>query len=631
MTTLVAPAQERETTLLTVWEELAQRHPSLVALRDPHAEPMLELSYSELFDQIRAFAAGLQSLGIQPGDRVAIFADNGPRWLMADLGSLFMGAVNVPRSAIADPQELAYILRHTGSTVLIAENLKTLQRVQDTVSELGIDKIILLSDEAAPPGINYLIFDQLLDKGRTHGFNPPALRRSDLATIIHTSGTSGNPKGVMLTHGNIMHQVEYAEVAVQPKPGHQVLTILPTWHSYERACEYFLLSRGCTLVYTNPRYMKQDLKKYPPHFLIAVPRIWESLYEGITKQFQAKSSFMQKLIGFFLSTSERYIMARRIAKGHSLQHLDASATQRLQNRILALLLSPVHWVADKLVYAKVRQAIGPDFQHAISGGGSLPAYLDMFYEIAGVSILNGYGLTETSPILAARRPTLNVRGTVGPPLPHTEIKIVDLETGADLPQGSRGIVMGRGPQVMRGYYNNPEATDKVLSADGWFNTGDLGWLTPDGQLVITGRAKDTIVLLNGENIEPQPLEDVCAQSPYIQQIVIVGQDQKQLGALIYPALEALQSWATGQGIPFASDAELLGSPAVRDLFKAELRQRIRQRPGYRADDQVGEFRFLPEPLSIDNGLMTQTLKIRRLQVTERYQDWVQEMFGSPRL
>ncbi len=634
MTTLLAPTQDRETTLLSVWEVLAERYPQVTALLDPHGDPKVELSYGELFDRIRAFAGGLQSLGIQPGDRVAIFADNCPRWLMADLGSMFMGAVNVPRSGMADPQELAFILRQTGCTALIAENLKTLQRVQDTVSELCIDKLILLSDEVPPSGINYLAFEQLLARGREHGFTPPALKRSDLATIIHTSGTGGQPKGVMLTHGNLMHQVESIEAVVKPQPGHRVLTILPTWHSYERSCEYFLLSRGCTLVYTDPRHLKKDLKQHPPHFLIAVPRIWESLYEGITKQFQEKSPLMQKLIQFFLQTSERYVMARRIARGHSILHLDASPIQRWGSRLQSIVLLPLHLLADKLVYAKVRQAIGSDFQHAISGGGSLPAYLDLFYEIVGISILNGYGLTETSPILAARRPDLNVRGTVGPPLPQTELKVVDPETGVTVPQGRRGLILGRGPQVMQGYYNNPEATDKVLSLDGWFNTGDLGWLTPDGQLVITGRAKDTIVLLNGENIEPQPLEDVCSQSPYIQQIVMVGQDQKQLGALIYPHLDALKQWATDQGIPVGSGAEadaiLLASGQVRDLLKAELRQRIRQRPGYRPDDQVGEFRFLPEPLSVENGLMTQTLKIRRLQVTERYQALIAEMFGPSR-
>ncbi|MEN9262305.1 MAG: AMP-binding protein, partial [Thermostichus sp. HHBFW_bins_43] len=438
---------------------------------------------------------------------------------------------------------------------------------------------------------------------------------------------SGRPKGVMLSHGNLMHQVETLDVVVQPQPGNKVLTILPTWHSYERACEYFLLSRACTLVYTNPRFIKQDFKQEQPHFLVAVPRIWETVYDGIQRQFGEKSALMQRIIRTLISLSERYVLAGRIARNQSILHYGASGFERLQARAQQVLLWPVHKLGDLLIYKKVRQALGPNFQHAISGGGSLPAYLDLFYEVAGISILNGYGLTETSPVLCARRPEWNVRGTAGPPLPGTEFRIVDPETREPLPQGQKGIITARGPQVMMGYYNNPEATAKVLTPDGWFDTGDLGWLTPDGQLVITGRAKDTIVLLNGENIEPQPLEDVCLQSPYISQIVVVGQDQKKLAALIYPNLDALKAWAAEQGIP-TSEPELLASPQVRSLILEEMRTRIRQRPGYRVDDQISDFRFLPEPLSVENGLMTQTLKIKRNPVAERYAHLIKELYPA---
>jgi len=620
------------TTLLNVWQRLAEEFAGQIALRDPHAQPVFEISYGELFRRIQTLAAGLQALGIRPGDRVAIFADNSPRWLMADLATMFTGAVNVPRSAIADPDELGYILRHSGSTVLIVQDLKTLKRIQSDVQELGLEWVLLLSDEQEAGVLN---FSQWLQKGQEHTYEPPRLERSQLATIIYTSGTSGRPKGVMLSHGNLMHQVENLGVVVQPQPGNKVLTILPTWHSYERACEYFLLSRVCTLVYTSPRFIKQDFKQEQPHFLVAVPRIWETVYEGIQRQFNEKSALMQKVIRTLIGVSERYVLAGRVARNQSILHYGANRSVRLQARLKQGLLWPVHKLGDLLIYKKVRQALGPNFQHAISGGGSLPAYLDLFYEIAGISILNGYGLTETSPVLCARRPEWNVRGTAGPPLPGTEFQIVDPETKQPLPPGQKGLILARGPQVMMGYYNNPEATAKVLSPEGWFETGDLGWLTPDGQLVITGRAKDTIVLLNGENIEPQPLEDVCLQCPYISQIVVVGQDQKKLAALIYPNLDALQAWATEQGIPSSvgtsgteSSSELLAHPQVRSLILEELRTRIRQRPGYRADDQISDFRFLPEPLSVENGLMTQTLKIKRNPVAERYAHLIQEMYPA---
>ncbi|MFS8867251.1 AMP-dependent synthetase/ligase [Synechococcus sp. H65.1] len=612
------------TTLLDVWQVLAEKFADQIALRDPHAQPVFEISYGQLFRRIQTLAAGLQALGIRSGDRVAIFAENSPRWLMADLATLFTGAVNVPRSAVADPAELGYILRHSGSTALIAQDVKTLRRVQPVVQELGLKRLLLLSDEEEAGVLN---FSQWLQKGQEHRYERPQLERSQLATIIYTSGTSGRPKGVMLSHGNLMHQVENLHVVVQPRPGEKVLTILPTWHSYERTCEYFLLSQACTLIYTNPRSIKQDLQQEQPHYLVAVPRIWETIYEGIQRQLREKSPLMQRLIRTLMAASESYVLAGRIARNQSILHYDVSPWVRLRARLQQGLLWPVHRLADALIYRKVRQALGPNFQQAISGGGSLPAYLDLFYEVVGISILNGYGLTETSPVLCARRPDNNVRGTAGPPLPGTEFRIVDPETRQPLPPGEKGLILARGPQVMMGYYNNPEATAQVLSPDGWFETGDLGWLTPDGQLVITGRAKEVIVLLNGENVEPQPLEDACLQSPYISQIVVVGQDQKKLAALIYPNLDALKAWAAEQGIPTA-EAELLAHPQVRALILREVRTRIQERPGYQAHEQIADFRFLPEPLSVENGLLTQTLKIKRNPVAERYAHLIQEMYPT---
>ena len=250
----------------------------------------------------------------------------------------------------------------------------------------------------------------------------------------------------------------------------------------------------------------------------------------------------------------------------------------------------------------------------------------------------GYGLTETSPVLSARRPWQNLRGAAGQPIPLTEIKVVDLDTRQELPQGDRGLVLARGPQIMPGYYRNPEATQKAIDPEGWFDTGDLGWISRDGNVVLTGRAKDTIVLTNGENIEPQPIEDACIRSPYIDQIMLVGQDQRSLGALIVPNLEALQAWATPQALfmavpgddtPVRTDctAITLEDERVQKLFRDELGREVKDRPGYRPDDRVGPFQLILEPFSVENGLLTQTLKVRRPVVTERYRDMINAMFG----
>jgi long-chain acyl-CoA synthetase len=616
-------AVESETpTLPMLWTKLAERFADRVALRDSHSKPSVELTYREVYDRAQQVASGLQSLGIQPGDRVALIAENSPRWAIADLGSLMAGAVNVPRSAIADSQELAYILHHSGCRVLFADNLKTWQRLQTALENPHELTAILLSDEVADECIS---FSSLLERGASHSFTLPNLNRTDLATLVYTSGTTGRPKAVCLTHGNLMHQVEALAKVVELHPGDRVLSILPTWHAYERACEYFALSKGCTLTYTNPRHLKADLKTEQPHFLVAVPRIWELLYDGIEQQLHQQKGSRRRLAEFLLERGERYVLQRRIATGRSILHLQASPWQRLQARAQMLALAPFYQLGDRLVYRPIRAAIAPQLRYAISGGGSLPPYIDTFYELLGIEILNGYGLTETAPVLAARRPEDNVRGTVGPPLHQTEIQIVDAETRQPLPQGQVGLVLARGPQVMVGYYNNPEATAKVLSAEGWFNTEDLGWLTPAGHLVLTGRAKDTIVLRNGENIEPVALEEACGRSPYIGQIVVVGQDQKRLGALIYPNLEAIAAWARSLDIP---EDNLLHHAKVRDLLAEELKQRVQQRPGYRSDDTIADFRLVPEPFTPENGLMTQTLKIKRNQVTENYAHLVADMYNS---
>ncbi|MDP5337911.1 MAG: AMP-binding protein, partial [Nodularia sp. (in: cyanobacteria)] len=340
-------------------------------------------------------------------------------------------------------------------------------------------------------------------------------------------------------------------------------------------------------------------------------------------------------INFLLGMSETYIQKQRIAQGLSLNHLHASSLEKFTAKIVALSLLPFHALGERLVYAKVREAVGGRMKHVITGGGALPRHIDNFFEMIGVEILQGYGLTETSPVTNARRPWHNLRGSSGQPIAGTEVKIVDPETKAPLPVGKPGLVLLKGPQIMQGYYQNPEATAKVIDAEGWFNSGDLGWVTPENDLVLTGRAKDTIVLTNGENIEPQPIEDACLRSPYIDQIMLVGQDQRSIGALIVPNTEALAKWAASQNLqlrlPEENSSELsksidLESKMIQDLFRQELNREVQNRPGYRPDDRIGPFRLILEPFSMENGLMTQTLKIRRHVVAERYRDIIDGMY-----
>ncbi len=618
-----------------VWQVTAQKFGSTIALKDPHAKPEVAISYQDLLVAVEQFATGLQTLGVEPEQKVALFADNSPRWFIADQGIMTAGAIDVVRSSGAEEQELTYILENSDSTALVVEDNQTLAKLSPELNNLPITLIVLLSDETPLEDISIetVNFPQLIELGQNNRLQRVKQDKNTIATLLYTSGTTGKPKGVMLSHGNLLHQVNYVKTVFQPQAGDIVLSILPSWHAYERAAEYFLLSQGATQIYTSIRYFKQDLKKFQPTYMVGVPRLWESLYDGVQKLLNEQSASQQKLVKFFLQQSERYIMAQRIASNTSLEHFDASATERAIAKAKAVSLYPVHALADKLVYRKIRAGVG-NIKAVCSGGGSLAKYLDDFYQTINVDVFVGYGLTETSPITNVRTPKHNIRGSAGKALPKTEVKIVDPQTRQELSQGERGLVLIRGEQVMQGYYRNPEATAKAIDDEGWFDSGDLGWLTPYGDLVLTGRAKDTIVLTNGENIEPQPIEDACVRSVYIDQIMLVGQDQRALGALIVPNFETLQQWISQQNLDLklpdrsseSTASEDLNNPAIISLYRNELNREAKNRPGYRADDRISDFRFIIEPFSQENGMMTQTFKIKRPQIADKYEELIDDMF-----
>ena len=623
-----------------IWPLAAQRYGHQLAMHDPHNRPSAQLTFQELWDTIRQFAGGLQGLGMAPRSHVALFADNSHRWIIADQGTMAAGGIDAVRSAQAETEELRYIAEHSDSTVLILQDMKLWQRLCDRLQGLPIQFVVLLSDEAAPQEAYCKIvnYSQVLEVGREHAWNPVPVEPESLATLLYTSGTTGKPKGVMITHANLLHQINTLGAVVQPAMGDRVLGLLPTWHTFGRTAEYFLFSQGCSQTYTNIRNIKSDFKQVRPQYMVGVPRVWDSIYEGVQKQFREQPASKQRLINTLLWCSQQHIENRRVVNNLSLENPYPSALQQLGSRLLAWLFLPGHLLGEKLVYSKVREATGGAVKQLVSGGGALPRHIDLFFEIINVPILVGYGLTETAPVVSARRPWGNLRGASGQPIPQTEFKIVDPETRSSLPLGQRGLVLARGPQVMNGYYKNPEATQKAIDPEGWFDTGDLGLITPTNNVVLTGRAKDTIVLLNGENIEPQPIEDACVRSPYIDQIMLVGQDQRSLGAVIVPNLDALLKWAQGQSLAIeipadtatlsaTQQAALLEDDQVQKLFRSELNHQVQDRPGYRPDDRVGPFRLVLEPFSMENGMMTQTLKVRRPVVRERYRDMIDGMFA----
>ncbi|KAF0654987.1 AMP-forming long-chain acyl-CoA synthetase [Cyanobium sp. Copco_Reservoir_LC18] len=615
-----------------LWPELERSYGPQVALEAPHGRHPETLRYGELRQAIDRTAAAFADLGVGPGDVVALFAENGPRWLVADQGLMRAGAADAVRGSAAPAEELRYILEDAGAVGAVLESAALLERLAlDGPALRRLRFIVLLEGEAPsmPLPLPCLTWDELLQRGAASPLPPvPTGGPGRLATLLYTSGTTGQPKGVPLSHANVLHQLATLGVAVSPSPGDHVLSVLPIWHAYERTAEYFLLSCGCRQTYTTLKQLRSDLQKVRPQYLISVPRLWEALLSGFEDALAAMPASRQRLLRRALAASRAFHRRRRTALDLTLKPVGAA--DRLVAAAGALLLWPLHGTASALLWPKVRaQLVGGRLRTAISGGGALAIHVDGFFEAVGIELLVGYGLTETSPVLACRRPWSNRRGSAGQPLPDTALKVVDPATRTPLPVGERGLVLARGPQVMGGYHNKPEATAKVLDGEGWFDTGDLGLLLADGTLVLTGRAKDTIVLSSGENIEPGPLEEALVASPLVEQVMLVGQDRKQLGALVVPKAEALQAFAAEAKLPCPGpeEAPAAADPALLRALCRECNRLLAARPGSRADERLGGV-VLVEPFSIDNGLLTQTLKQRRDRIADRDRAAIAALYGE---
>ncbi len=619
---------DKKNSIPEIWQDLLRYYSDLPAVVDKYNN--FEFTYKELYDQIQYFASGLQSLGLAKGDHAGLFSENSSRWLIADQAILMAGGINAVRGSQAPVEELFYILEHSESKGLIAENLETINRLTAYLDKHPLEFIICLSGEEISTefkeNYNVYSYNQVITKGKRHSLNPVTLKKDDIATLVYTSGTTGKPKGVMISHGNFLSQLSAYTDVLDMTPGQSALSILPPWHIYERTSEYYLLSRGLTIVYTNVANFKNDMKSYKPHYLITVPRIWEALYSGVQTELKKQPALRRKIVNFFLRAGKTHVKSRRILNNLCLDNLKPSLSSSSIAFLKYYITSIPYKLGEKLIYKKVRAALGGNFRFGISGGGALAGYLEDFYETVGIEILVGYGLTETSPVLTIRKRDYNLKKSAGKPMKHTEIKIVNPENRREVAPLETGLVMVRGPQLMKGYYKDKEATDKILAANGWLNTGDLGWLTHANDLVLTGRNKDIIVLSNGENVEPQPLEDACLTSPYINQIMLVGQDKPHLGALISPNIDSIQDWAKKQSLSYADDSHIYHCPKVQKLLKKELKEQLQKRANSRSFEQVQCLKMLKEPFSMENGLLTQTMKVKKSEVQKKYKDLIEDMF-----
>jgi len=594
------------------------------------------ITYTQVDETVRDLAAGLIDLGVKAGNHVGLISDNRLGWILADLATVHAGAADVPRGADSTADEIAYILAHADCEIAFLEDAQQLAKVESMRDRLPkLETVIILDEQFTDARKGVICFDELVRRGaarRAKGKDRvdervAAVTGDTLATLIYTSGTTGEPKGVELTHTNLLHQVNMVPQIIEFTPEDRFLTLLPPWHSFERAVEYIAIADGCSTAYTTIKEVAADLQLERPTYMASVPRIWESIYDKVVTKVAKEGRVKQLLFRTLLAVAQRYRELSRIAAGDDARFVEhgylREKGRQVSAGIRAALLSPLYHFA----YAKfdpIRQRTGGMLKAAVSGGGALPTHVDRFYDAVGLTILEGYGLTETAPVIAVRLPERPVPGTVGPPLPETYLRIVG-EGGKPVEQGKIGVVQVRGPHVMRGYYKRPEATAAVLSDDGWLDTGDLGRLTVTGELAITGRAKDTIVLLGGENVEPVPIESALSASPYFAQVMVVGQDQRQLGALIVPEHDHLAAFCNESGLACNDLDEAIRHEAVRALFARELRAHISAATGFKPFEQIRRFRILTREFAVGREL-THTLKMRRNVITEMYEDEIERMF-----
>jgi long-chain acyl-CoA synthetase len=580
------------------------------AVTEPEAETQSgwhATTYRQTWEWIREVSLGLKSLGIGPGDTVCILCRTRPAWLIADLASMALGAVTCPIYPSMEANQAAFIINNVDAKLIIVENAQQAAKVESIRGECPTLARMVVIDQRGSLPSGAVLFDDLPtlapgdpDHRRVWEEGWQAIAREQLATIIHTSGTTANPKGVMLTHGNLVYNYEAVSQIIAFFPTDTFLSWLPLSHSYERVAGMVVpLARGCTIAYAEPliERLPANMVEVRPTVMVAVPRLYERVYARVVSAVEAGSTLRQRIFWW----------AAGLGKQKYANHLAGRADSpwlRLQLR-----------VADALVFGQIQARTGGRVRYFVSGSAPLSREIGEFFYGMGMLVLEGYGLTETAPFVSINRPGDFVFGTVGRPAPGTEVRI----------DPANGEILVRGPQVMRGYINEPEATAEAIDAEGWFHTGDVGELDQIGRIRITDRLKNIIVLANGKNVSPAPMEAALATSRYIAQAIILGDRQPYTGALVAPDFEELERWAAANGIAEMPPEQLIRERAVEKLIDAEVKARL---DGFAIFERPRRVALLPRLLTEEEGELTPSLKIKLRVVRDRWADKVGELFDG---
>ncbi|HEX7186554.1 MAG TPA: long-chain fatty acid--CoA ligase [Thermoanaerobaculia bacterium] len=557
------------------------------------------VSTAELVARVRKLARALELLGVQKGDRVALMAENGPHWPTVDFATLCIGGVVVPIYPTLLPDQASYIANDCGARIVFAETVHHLAGFLSEAAKMPqVEQFVLIRGESNDPRV--ITLSELSERGADADpvkFEEKArtCKPDDLATFVYTSGTTGQPKGVMLTHGNIASNVVASMERLAIHSGHTSLSFLPLSHSFERTVDYAYFYKGCTIGYAESvQTVAANFLEVKPHVFVSVPRVYEKVLSRVQESVASSPPTRQKIFAWAQSVGREAL------------------PWRLKRQSPPGLLGIKLKLADKLVFSKIKARLGGRFEFALSGGAPLARDVAEFFWGAGIEIYEGYGLSETSPVLTVNYPGNVKLGTVGPAIPGVELRIAE-----------DGEILATGPNIMKGYWNLPDATAEVIDKEGWFHTGDIGEVDGEGFLRITDRKKELIINAYGKNVAPAPIENLLKGSHYIGQAVVIGDRRKFLSALLVPDFEILKPWAEKQGIGTADNQAMLNDPRVRALFANEV-QTVNGRLA--SFEKIVGWELIPAEFTLETGELTPTQKVKRRVINQKYGDVIERLY-----
>lgn len=590
-------------TLVDVFTGVAREHKRRDTLNYKSDGRWVPISSDEMLMRAQTIAAGLHAIGVKPGDRVALLSESRVEWTLTDAGSIFAGTVDVPIYPTLTPPQVRYILNDSGACVLFLENRAKFDELKEALGECPeVKHVIFFESEGVTPD-DGLTLAQLVEKGRELEKREPGYiartsaqtKPDDLATIIYTSGTTGEPKGVMLTHSNLVSNLIDSSGHLEFGEHDIALSVLPLSHVFERQAMYMYLHQGMAVYFAESlQTIGPNLREVSPTVLVGVPRIFEKIYARIRERAAEAGKLSAAMLAWSVNVAREY------------------AKYVLAHKPVPPLLKFKHSIASKLIFSKWKKAFGGRIRILVSGGAALPEDLSYIYIGAGIPIVQGYGLTETSPVITTSQIDDNRVGTVGKAIPNVDIRIAE-----------DGEIEVRGPNIMRGYYNKPEETSEVFTSDGWFKTGDIGTLDKDGFLRITDRKKELFKTSGGKYISPQPIEQAIKGSRFVNQVVLIGAERKFPAALIVPVWEQLESYCKLKGIEVKSRSELCRHPRILDLIQRQIDGLT---PNLAKYERIKKVALLENEFTQEGGELTPTLKVKRRVIDVKYRDVIEQLY-----